>query len=484
MNEDRCVISPYKVIVVTADDSSAEFISKSFSENPRIKAEAVSKEELLSKGNNFVLDKYDAIVFTDTAKACLAHENETLLKSSLPTVTVRESLLDHGDGLITDFEDFLLELAERLNLKNALRQKDKDMVRIIEKSADSILVSDEDGKVVFMNPAAKAMFGGSLSFGDDFGYPVVRGETTEIDLIGTGGIRYVAEMRATSIEWSGKPCRLAILRDVTERKITEEALERMVLDRTADLEAANAQLTQMYRISERAVHLRSQFIANVSHEIRTPLSGIVSGAELLCESEDLESARELGKVMFDSARRLLSLVNEILDFAKIERGDTHLNENKFDVKLLVGQLITEMQAMADQRELRLLANLSPKLESAYIGDSGKLHQILLNLLHNALKFTKDGGVIVSAQPGEKQEVIFSVRDTGSGIEERDLPLIFQPFVQGSIYSGRDNGGTGLGLSICSQLAKSLGGSISCQSKVGEGSTFTLRIPLKVYSGAD
>ncbi len=479
------MIAPYKVIVITPDEGSAELISQNLSLNPNIQAEAVSERKLNGESSGLKLDGYHAVVLTSAVSKRWEGKKDLLTGGrNIPVLTLSDYLgeVDEtGQGssdLLKALENRFTELEERLNLASALQQKDSDLIRIIEKSADSILVFDDDGIVKFMNPAAKKLFTALLEVGDEFAYPLVNDETTELDLIAADGKRYVAEMRVTSIEWASSTCCLAMLRDITERKLTEETLEQMVSKRTIELEAANAQLSQMYRVSERAVQLRSQFIANVSHEIRTPLSGIVSGAELLCESPDLAAAKELGCVIFESGKRLLTLVNEILDFAKIERGDVQLSEVEFSVSVLINEMVAQMQPMADQKELRLLTSLSPKLEKKYVGDLGKLRQILLNLIHNALKFTQDGGVIITIQPGDKQEVLFMVRDTGFGIEERDLPLIFQPFVQGRGTSGKGLGGTGLGLSICSQLAKAMNGSITCQSEPKEGSTFTLRVPLR------
>ena len=477
--EKLIMIAPIKVIVITVDEGSASLVSQSLSNDPSIEANAISEERLNALDGTFSLTGYDAVVLLGSSVAEHCEKKMEQLDSTVPILKFSETF-SHSDGaeIKKALEIRIAELTERLNLASALAQKDSDLIGIIETSADSILVFDNDGIVKFINPAAKKLFRNLLVVGDEFAYPIVNGETTELDLIAADGKRYVAEMRVTAIEWDNQSCCLAMLRDITERKLTEETLENMVAERTKELEAANAQLSQMYRVSERAVQLRSQFIANVSHEIRTPLSGIVSGAELLCESPDLVSAKELGCVIFESGKRLLDLVNEILDFAKIERGDVQLTEVEFSISGFVNELVAQMQSMADQKELRLLTSLSPKLDKKVVGDVGKIRQIMLNVVHNALKFTNDGGVIITVQPGERQEVLFIVRDTGSGIESRDLPLIFQPFVQGTGAASKGLGGTGLGLSICSQLAKAMNGSIICQSQVGEGSTFTLRLPLR------
>jgi PAS domain-containing protein len=175
----------------------------------------------------------------------------------------------HSALCITNSGDKLAEVADSLGIAKHLQQRDEDMRRIIDASADSVLICDADGTILFLNPAAKKAFK-RCEIGDHFGYPVVDGETVEVDLFCDANKRRVAEMRVVAIKWNQAEACLATLRDVTERIQAEELLESKVRDRTKDLEAANAQLRHMYRIADQAVRLRSNFIANVSHEIRTP----------------------------------------------------------------------------------------------------------------------------------------------------------------------------------------------------------------------
>ena len=474
--------APFRVIAITAHATNAKEIARWFGQDSKIQVEAVTEKFLHANLKSLSKKEFQALVLSNALSADWEKNIKQLTAGKeLPVVTVPENngIWDGtGPELCEGLQARLHELARRLSLEKALRQKGDDVRRIIEKSADSIIIFDAEGTILFLNPAAITFFSGRLEPDDNFGYPIISDEATEIDLINENGCRAVAEMRVVPIEWDGKLVSLATLRDITERKLTEELLEERIALRTSELEAANEQLTQMYQVAERAVQVRSQFIANVSHEIRTPLSGIVSGAELLRQSTDIESTQVLGEVIYESSRQLLQLVNEILDFARIERGEIRLDESEFDLQKLVIEVLHQMQALADQKQLKLMSNFSASIGKRYLGDSGKVRQILLNLLHNALKFTNDGGAVVSLYKGDQEDIILAVRDTGIGIEEKNLPLIFQPFVQANVGIQKKFGGTGLGLSICSQLARAMNGSISCQSTHGEGSIFTVRLPLK------
>lgn len=473
--------SQYKVIVVTADARNAQLIQDRFASTSNIEADVITVDQLNNKSVELENKNYHAVLLSTALDGNWERTRDLLTGGkNIPVLKITEPT-EHKDSvlsIIENLESRVNDLAERQKLSKALRQRDGEVRNIIEKCADCILVIDEDGKLLYTNPAANEFFENQLELGEDFGYPAVSGDITEIDLLNRAGKRSVSEMRVTEIAWNGKPACLAILRDITERKLNEEMLEGRVEERTAALEAVTTQLLKMYRVSEQAVQMRSQFIANVSHEIRTPLSGIVSGAELLCQNPDAETTEELAPMIFKSAKNLLALVNEILDFAKIERGEFTITDSRFSVIEMLNDIKTQMAPLAEQKNLDLLLDLSPLLQPTYTGDQVKIRQILTNLVHNALKFTEKGTVTIKAVPYDDLFLQFAISDSGIGIDESELNIIFQPFVQGGKATGRQPGGTGLGLSICNQLAKALNGSLTCQSEYGKGSTFILRLPIK------
>ncbi len=229
--------------------------------------------------------------------------------------------------------------------------------------------------------------------------------------------------------------------------------------------------------------LKSQFVANVSHEIRTPLSGMLGICELLSASNTVSDTKELSALIAEAGRNLMTLINDLLDFSKLESGKFTLLEEDFSVELLLHDVTAVMRSLAEKRDLKLSVELDSSLEGSFVGDSYRIRQVLLNLVNNAIKFTKTGEVVVSAKvvkdTGNMSDVRFEVRDTGIGISPDQLSLLFQPYIQadGSLTT-KDYGGTGLGLSISKKLAELMNGSMGCESEKGKGSVFWFNVPLK------
>lgn len=229
--------------------------------------------------------------------------------------------------------------------------------------------------------------------------------------------------------------------------------------------------------------LKSQFVANVSHEIRTPLSGILGVCELLAVSDTVSDTRELSSLILDSGRKLMTLINDLLDFSKMESGKFTLLEEDFSIELLLHDVANVMRTLADSRNIKLNIVCDPAAHGSFIGDSYRIRQVLLNLVNNGIKFTNKGEVTLSAglaeQSEDRAQVRFEVKDTGIGISPEQMEQLFEPYTQmdGSLTE-RNYGGTGLGLSISKKLAELMNGSIGCESEKGKGSTFWFIVPLK------
>ncbi|RTL42708.1 MAG: hypothetical protein EKK48_12035 [Candidatus Melainabacteria bacterium] len=229
--------------------------------------------------------------------------------------------------------------------------------------------------------------------------------------------------------------------------------------------------------------LKSQFVANVSHEIRTPLSGMLGVCELLAAADTVSDTRELSTLILDSGRKLMTLINDLLDFSKMESGKFTLLEEDFSIELLLHEVANVMRTLADSRNIKLNVFCDTALEGSFVGDSYRIRQVLLNLVNNGIKFTNKGEVIVSAKLADSNEgqvqVRFDVKDTGIGISPEQMEQLFEPYTQmdGSLTE-RNYGGTGLGLSISKKLAELMNGSMGCESEKGKGSTFWFVVPLK------
>ncbi|MFZ4601127.1 MAG: hybrid sensor histidine kinase/response regulator [Caulobacterales bacterium] len=265
---------------------------------------------------------------------------------------------------------------------------------------------------------------------------------------------------------TGRVARIMVMTlDVTDQKQREADLRKLSIERDA-AEAANA--------------AKSQFLANMSHELRTPLNAIIGYSELLCEDaetrNDADSQRDLARVL-GAARRLLQLINDVLDLSKIEAGRLELEIGAVDVVALLAESADTVRPIAAQNGNILTVAIDGDLGDVRT-DGFRLGQCLLNLLSNAAKFTRDGRIDVRARRDEGSNggiLRIDVADTGAGLTPEQIARLFQPFAQADASVTRKFGGTGLGLVITRRIAQSLGGDVSVESRPGQGATFTLRI---------
>lgn len=265
-----------------------------------------------------------------------------------------------------------------------------------------------------------------------------------------------------------------------------------VMDLTIQKQAANA-MEQAKEAAERANRARGEFLANVSHELRTPMNAILGMTELALDEELPGAVRDYLETSVEAARTLLYLLNDLLDFSRIEAGRIELEAAPFSLRNTLDQAMRILGMRAAEKGLELTCSTQAELPDALLGDQGRLRQIVINLVGNAVKFTESGEVVVDVSPqanaapaepnatpvAREVALTLTIKDTGIGISEEQQTHIFEPFTQGDSSPTREHGGTGLGLAIVRQLVERMGGDITVESQLGMGAAFrvNLRFPL-------
>jgi PAS domain S-box-containing protein len=360
-----------------------------------------------------------------------------------------------------------------------LQEAEQRARSLFESQGDLIVLRGADGRITFVNDAYCELAHKERNelIGSRFQFTVVEQGASAIESSGTRihdqrietalGLRWIAWREALVRFDAGAPAEMQCVgRDVTDRTETERALS----EARDQADAAN--------------RAKSRFLAMASHEIRTPLNGIIGMSGLLLDTVLTPEQTTYAKAVKTSGDALLALIEELLDYSKIEAGKIDLESRPFALAALIEDITELLAPRAQARKLEIAAFIDDRLPAQVIGDAARLRQVLLNLAGNAIKFTVTGGVALIVEPGIwPNEISFLVRDTGIGIAPEAQARIFCEFEQADERIARSYGGTGLGLSISERIVKRMGGRITLQSTLGEGSTFEVSLPLTASSDA-
>ncbi|AFY72455.1 PAS domain S-box [Synechococcus sp. PCC 7502] len=383
-------------------------------------------------------------------------------------------------GLIRD-------VSARVAAEEALRSTEEKYRSIFENAVEGIYQTTHDGQYLSANPALAQLYGyesaGEMMFAiDDVGkelYVDPHRRQDFIDLMeacGTiSGFESQVYRKDGSIIWISENART--VRDSQGRLLYYEGLVENITAR----KLAEAELQRAKEVSDQANRAKSEFLSNMSHELRTPLNAILGFTQVLVRDASLSpDHQESLQIINRSGEHLLCLINDVLEMSKIEAGRATLNCGSFDLHYLLMNIEEMLKYKAKSKQLRLTCEIAPNVPRYISGDEGKLRQVLINLMGNAIKFTNRGTVTLRVQTTginpDYQQLLFEVQDTGTGIAAHEIDSLFEAFIQST--SGRKSQeGTGLGLPISRQFVRLMGGDITVSSTVGVGTIFSFEIPV-------
>ncbi len=398
------------------------------------------------------------------------------------------------DALDTFFTDATGSAGTRM----ILTRKDG---KIVYDSRSEVLRTDRDDPLF---PTMQSRSAGTIAFDDERSGTPIRADFSAVENSGLF-LRIEKDIGAVLRDWRTETARNVVfalvltaftaafvmrnrrlIQVLDEERRLRTGSETALIQRVGEIEAARSELDAARALAVRANAAKTEFLASMSHEIRTPMNGVLGFIDLLRRTKlDRTQSGYLARVI-EASKSLQSILDEVLDFSKLEAGELRIITEPFDIVDLVESIVAWGQVQAEHRGVSVAGTLQPAIPRTLVGDGHRLKQILMNLMSNALKFTHEGSIIIDVRETvrgpEMIELRFLVKDTGDGIEDENIEKLFNPFSQVGDDAARHREGTGLGLSICRKLVEMQGGRIGVTSSAGRGSTFWF--DLEFHLGAE
>jgi PAS domain S-box-containing protein len=390
--------------------------------------------------------------------------------------------LVYRNGVATGVQGIARDISERKRNERLIQQQRRFIRSIVDTDPNLILVHDPDGRIVLVNQAGLDFYGWEsenvvgrreIELRPQRAEEIERRHRDHQEILDRLRERFIPEETVTDRHGN-----LRWLQTAKRPLISPDGTTRLVLSVSIDIserKRAEEELRKAKAAAESANRAKSEFVANMSHEIRTPMNGVIGMTNLLLDTPLSPEQRGFAEIVRQSAESLLGIINDILDFSKIEAGKLRFEPVNFDLRDAVDSCVDLLQEKATRKHLRLSSHLPDDLGTALFGDAGRIRQVLLNLIANAIKFTEHGGVHVevSAENETPTDIMmrFEVSDTGIGVDPKVQSRLFHPFTQADGTTTRKYGGTGLGLAICKQLVELMQGQIGMQNRPTGGAAF-------------